>query len=123
MKQSLTKKSRLDLGQRMIEMCSLSGWQSTTLNPDMGDGDKLAMLTARFGKLAAEDHPNDLYGELVALSAVSMGWAQGIARREARERKRRSRAVRRERKRAKREAARQAAHTGRPVETAKTTKT
>lgn len=122
-KQSLTKKSRLDLGQRMIDMCSLSGWQSTTLNPDMGDGDKLALLTARFGKLATEDHPSDLYGELVALSAVSMGWAQGIARREARERKRRSRASRRARKRKAREDRRQATHGHRPVETVPTSVT
>ena len=108
-KQSLTKKSRMDLGQRMIDMCSLSGWQATTLNPDMSDADKLAIVTARFGKLATEDHPADLYGELIEVSAATMGWAQGIARREARERKRRSRERKRirreERKRAKRKAA------------------
>ena len=107
-KQSLTKKSRMDLGQAMISMCTLSGWQSTTLNPDMGDVDKLAIVTARFGKLAAEDNPADLYGELMAVSAATTGWAQGIARREARERKRRSRerkrSRRQERKRAKRKA-------------------
>ena len=93
----------------MIDMCSLSGWQATTLNPDMGDADKLAIVTARFGKLATEDHPADLYGELIEVSAATMGWAQGIARREARERKRRSRERKRirkqERKRAKRKAA------------------
>ena len=122
-KQSLTKKSRMDLGQRMIEMCTLSGWQATTLNPDMGDADKLAILTGKFGKLAVEDHPADLYGELIGLSAVTMGWAQGIARREARERKRRSRASRKERKRKQREGRRQAAHHKRPVETIKTAKT
>jgi hypothetical protein len=108
-KQSLTKKSRMDLGQAMISMCTLSGWQSTVLNPDMGDVEKLAIVTARFGKLAAQDHPADLYSELMAVSAATTGWAQGIARREARERKRRSREQKRirreERKRAKRKAA------------------
>lgn len=93
-KQSLTKKSRTDLGRRMIGMCQLSGWQSTTLNPDMADVEKLTIVTARFGKIAAEDDPDALYAELIELSAATMGWAQGIARRQAKERKRRSREAR-----------------------------
>jgi hypothetical protein len=83
-KQSLTKKSRSDLGQRMIDMCTLTGWQGTTLNPDMSDADKLAILTARFGKLVTQDDATQLYTELVDISAASMGWAQGIARQEKR---------------------------------------
>ena len=75
----------------MLGMCQLSGWQATTLNPDMGDAEKLAIVSARFGKLATEDDYAAKYTELISLSAVTMGWAQGIARREARERKRRSR--------------------------------
>jgi hypothetical protein len=98
-KQSLTKKSRNDLGQRMVEMCTLTGWQGTTLNPDMGDDAKMVILSSVFGKLAAEDDPDELYRELVALAGVTMGWAQGIARREMRERKRRERQRKRERKR------------------------
>ena len=130
-KQSLTKKSRLDLGTGMVKMCQLTGWPSTTLNPDMDDDTKLGILTVRFGKLATsadvgqqestEKKTSDiitgrshhdvtaLYDDLIALSAVTMGWAQGIARREARDRKRRSRERKRirkeERKRAKRKAA------------------
>jgi len=79
-KQSLTKQSRRDLGQRMIEMCTLTGWQGTTINPDMSDSDKLAILTTRFGKIASEDDPTEMYAELLDLSAAAMGWAQGIAR-------------------------------------------
>jgi hypothetical protein len=100
-KQSLTKKSRSDLGQRMIDMCTLTGWQGTTLNPDMSDTDKLAILTARFGKLVTQDDAAQLYSELVDISAASMGWAQGIARREKREHRRALRADRKARKAAK----------------------
>lgn len=107
-KQSMTKKSRMDLSTQMLGMCQLSGWQATTLNPDMGDAEKLAIVSARFGKLATEDDYAAKYTELISLAAVTMGWAQGIARREARERKRRSRERKRirrqERKRAKRKA-------------------
>ena len=103
-KQSLTKKSRNDLGRRMINMCSLSGWQSTTLNPDMADTEKLAILSARFGVIAADAADREgLYAELIDLSAATMGWAQGIARHQARERKQRSRAARKEQRRVKRE--------------------
>lgn len=103
-KHSMTKKSRLDLSQRMVEMCTLSGWQSTTLNPDMGTEAKMAILSDRFGHIATENDDESLYQALIALSAVSMGWAQGIERRNARDRKRLSR----ERKRARREAKRRA---------------
>lgn len=106
-KHSMTKKSRADLSQRMVEMCTLSGWQSTTLNPDMGTDAKMAILADRFGHIATEGDDDSLYQALIALSAVSMGWAQGIERRNARDRKRASRERRRaakaERKRAKRE--------------------
>ena len=64
----------------MIEMCTLTGWQGTTINPDMSDSDKLAILTTRFGKIASEDDPTEMYAELLDLSAAAMGWAQGIAR-------------------------------------------
>ena len=84
-KQSLTKQSRKDLGQRMIEMCTLTGWQGTTINPDMSDSDKLAILTTRFGKIASEDDPTEMYAELLDLSAAAMGWAQGIARTQKRD--------------------------------------
>jgi hypothetical protein len=107
-KHSMTKKTRMDASQAMVQMCTLGGWQSTTLNPDMTDSAKLAILTNRFGKLAVEDDAGELYHELIGLSAVTLGWAQGIARREARDRKRRSRERKRirrdERKRAKKKA-------------------
>jgi hypothetical protein len=98
-KQSLTKKSRTDLGRAMIRMCSLTGWQSTTLNPDMSPADKLAIVTTAFSTIAKDATHPDLYDELIRLSACTMGWAQGIARREARDRKRRAREQKKERKR------------------------
>jgi hypothetical protein len=82
-KQSLTKKSRRELAQRMVQMSQLTGWRDTTLNPDMGTATKMAILTNRYGKIVtAEDDPAELYDELIALSAVTMGWAQSIARRQ-----------------------------------------
>ena len=123
-KQSMTKKSRMDLSAEMVSMCTLTGWQGTTLNPDMGDEAKLAILANRYGKLASEDDPAALYTELIRLSAASMGWAQGIARREMRDRKRRSRERKRIRKEERKRAKRRAKRDGkRPVETVKTTKT
>lgn len=107
-KQSLTKKSRIDLGRDMMAMCRLAGWQSTTLNPEMAPADKLAIVTAAFGKLATEDTEADLYGELIRLSATTMGWAQGIERRASRDRKRAQRAKKKARKRARKEAKREA---------------
>ena len=95
MKQSLTKKSRSDLGRRMIEMCTLTGWQGTTLNPDMADQDKLAILTARFGRLVTQDDPDELYAELLDVSAVAMGWAQGLTRRQKRDQRRAKKAAKR----------------------------
>ena len=107
-KHSMTKKSRMDLSQRMVAMCTLSGWQSTTLNPDMGTEAKMVILADKFGTIATDTDDESLYQALIALSAVSMGWAQGIERRNARDRKRASRERRRaakaERRRAKREA-------------------
>ena len=129
-KQSLTKKSRTDLNRAMIAMCSLTGWQSTALNPDLDTADKLAILSAHFGKITTVTHVapdrdvktdiitgkfedvEALYAELISLAAVTMGWAQGIARRELRDRKRRSREQKLARKQARKE-----------VETVKTTRT
>lgn len=80
-KQSLTKKNLNALRERMVNMCQLTGWRDTTLNPDMGNDVKMSILTNRFGKIVtAEDDPDSLYTELVALAAVSMGWAQAIAK-------------------------------------------
>jgi hypothetical protein len=79
-KQSLSKKSRMALGEAMVRMCSLYGWQATTLNVDMGDSDKMALLTTRYSKIALTDDPGTRYDELVELAAVTMGWAQAIAR-------------------------------------------
>jgi len=103
MKQSMTKKSRTDLSRAMVAMCSLTGWRDTTLNPDMGDDAKMAILAARFGKVTTQDADDTLYNELIDMAAVTMGWAQGIARRDARDRKRKSRAKKKEKKREKRE--------------------
>jgi len=83
-KQSLTKKSRVALGEAMVRMCSLYGWQATTLNLDMGDSDKMALLTTRYSKIALTDDPGTRYDELVELSAVAMGWAQAEARKQKR---------------------------------------
>lgn len=103
-KQSTTKKSRVDLSAAMVNMCQLTGWRDTTLNPDLDDHAKMAMLASRFGKVTVTDDDSALYDELIALSATSMGWAQGIARRDARDRKRTSRAARKARRAAKRAA-------------------
>jgi hypothetical protein len=103
-KQSLTKKSRTDLGRSMVGMCTLTGWQGTTLNPDMSDPDKLVIATSQFGKILAQDDPDELYAELIRLSAVTMGWAQGIERRAKRDRKRLAQAAKKARKKAKRSA-------------------
>jgi hypothetical protein len=103
MKQSMTKKSRTDLSRAMVAMCQLTGWRDTTLNPDMGDDAKMAILAARFGKVTTQDADDTLYNELVDMAAVTMGWAQGISRRDARDRKRKSRARKKEKKRQKKE--------------------
>jgi hypothetical protein len=103
-KQSLTKKSRTDLGRSMVGMCTLTGWQGTTLNPDMADPDKLVIATTQFGKILAQDDPDALYAELIRLSAVTMGWAQGIERRAKRDRKRLAQAAKKARRKAKRSA-------------------
>jgi hypothetical protein len=94
-KQSLTKKARTDLARRMVAMCTLTGWQGTTLNPDMADQDKLAILTARFGRLVTQDDPDELYAELLDISAVAMGWAQGLTRRQKRDHRRAAKAAKR----------------------------
>jgi hypothetical protein len=103
MKQSMTKKSRTDLSRAMVAMCQLTGWRDTTLNPDMGDDAKMSILAARFGKVSTQDPDDTLYNELVDMSAVTMGWAQGIARRDSRDRKRKSRARKKEKKRQKKD--------------------
>ena len=101
MKQSMTKKSRTDLSRAMVAMCSLTGWRDTTLNPDMGDDAKMAILAARFGKVTTQDADDTLYNELIDMAAVTMGWAQGISRRDARDRKRASRARKKAKKKEK----------------------
>lgn len=103
-KQSMTKKSRADLSAAMVNMCQLTGWRDTTLNPDLDDDAKMSALAARFGKVTVTDDDSTLYDELIVLSATSMGWAQGIARRDARDRKRVSRAARKTRRAARRKA-------------------
>jgi hypothetical protein len=87
-KQSMTKKVRTDVARAMVRMCSLTGWQSTTLNTDMGNAEKLTIVTNRFSKIMAVDDPEEMYAELIALSAVTLGWAQSITKRERRERRR-----------------------------------
>jgi hypothetical protein len=79
-KQSLTKKSRFALGRAMVAMCGLGGWQATTLNREMGNQDKLGILTTRYSKIALADDDAALYDELVALAAATMGWAQALAK-------------------------------------------
>jgi hypothetical protein len=87
-KQSLTKLSRKKLAERMVSMCQLSGWRDTTLNPEMSSATKMSILTNRYGKIiTAEDDAEQLYTELIALSAVTMGWAQSIVRQQKQEQK------------------------------------
>jgi hypothetical protein len=85
LKQSLNKASRKALARKMIGMCSLSGWQSTTLNPGMSNDDKMSLLTTRFSKVALTDDPEMLYDSLLNLAATTMGWAQAIAKQRAQE--------------------------------------
>lgn len=87
-KQSMTKKVRTDVSRAMIRMCSLGGWQSSTLNPDMGNAEKLTIVTTRYSKIMAVDDPEEMYAELIALSATTLGWAQSITRSERRSRRR-----------------------------------
>ncbi len=101
MKRSMTKKSRNDLSAAMMGMCQLTGWRDTTLNPDLSNDAKIAIIAARFGKVAGTDDDTALYGELMALAAVTVGAAQGLARRDARDRKRRSRAARKAQRKAR----------------------
>ena len=102
MKRTMTKKSRKDLSAAMMGMCQLTGWRDTTLNPDLSNDAKIAIIAARFGKVAGSDDHEQLYGELMGLAAVTVGAAQGIARRDARDRKRRSRAARKAERKARR---------------------
>lgn len=97
-KQSMTKKVRTDVSRAMVRMCSLSGWQSTPLNPDMGNAEKLTIVTSRFGKIMAVDDPDEMYDELIALSATTLGWAQSITRREIRDRRRKAKEAKRKAK-------------------------
>lgn len=83
LKQSLNKTSRKALARKMLAMCSLSGWQATTLNPGMSADTKMSLLTTRFSKVALTDDPDTLYDELVGLAATTMGWAQAIAKQKA----------------------------------------
>jgi hypothetical protein len=89
LKQSLNKTSRQALARKMIAMCSLSGWQATTLNPGMSNDDKMSLLTTRFSKVALTDDPEMLYDSLLGLAATTMGWAQAIAKQRAQEKSQR----------------------------------
>jgi hypothetical protein len=80
LKQTLNKTSRKALVQQMLAMCRLSGWQATTLNPGMSNSDKMALVTARYSKVALTDDADLLYDELVGLAATTMGWAQAISK-------------------------------------------
>jgi len=85
LKQTLNKTSRQALSRKMLAMCSLSGWQATTLNPGMSPSDKLALVTTRYSKVALTDDPEELYDELLALAAATMGWAQSEAKQRAKD--------------------------------------
>jgi len=95
---TLTRTTRRDLGRAMLDMTGPGGWRSTTLNPDMPDPRKFAILSDRFDKITQTDEGTVLYRELLALAAVAAGWAQGIQRRHWRDVKRARRAARRARR-------------------------
>ena len=101
-RRTLTRTTRRDLGRAMVDMCEPGGWRVTTLNPDLPDPRKFAILSDRFDKISQSDDPHVLYAELLGLAAVATGWAQGIERRAWRDAKRRQRAERRERRAARR---------------------
>ena len=101
-KRKLTKRSRTDLSRHMTAMCHESGWQSTTLNPNMPGTGKLTILSVRFGNVAAGSDPEALYVDLLDLSAAAMGWAQALQREVWRRQKREQRARKRAAKRDKR---------------------
>ena len=94
-RRTLTRTTRRDLGRAMTDMCEPGGWRVTTLNPDLPDPRKFAILSDRFDKISQSDDPHVLYAELLGLAAVATGWAQGIERRAWRDAKRASRAARR----------------------------
>lgn len=94
-RRTLTRTTRRDLGRAMTDMCEPGGWRVTTLNPDLPDPRKMAILSDRFDKIAMTDDPHVLYAELLGLAAVATGWAQGIERRAWRDAKRAQRARRR----------------------------
>lgn len=97
-RRTLTRTTRRDLGRAMVDMCEPGGWQASTLNPDLPDVRKFAILSDRFDKIAQTDDPHVLYGALLALAASSAGWAQGVARRQWRDAKRVQRAAARSRR-------------------------
>lgn len=101
-RRTLTRTTRRDLGRAMVDMCEPGGWRVTTLNPDLPDPRKFAILSDRFDKISQSDDPHVLYGELLGLAAVATGWAQGIERRAWRDAKRESRARRTAQRRAQR---------------------
>ena len=101
-RRTLTRTVRDDLSKAMVDMCRPEGWRHSTLNPDLPDERKLAILAARMDVLAmragAERDRQVLYGELLDLAAVATGWAQGIARRQWRDAKRAQRSAKRARR-------------------------
>jgi hypothetical protein len=91
-RRTLTRTTRRDLSRAMTDMCEPGGWRATTLNPDLSDPRKFAILSDRFDKISQTDDPHVLYAELLGLAAVATGWAQGIERRAWRDAKRAQRA-------------------------------
>jgi hypothetical protein len=91
-RRTLTRTTRRDLSRVMTDMCEPGGWRATTLNPDLPDPRKFAILSDRFDKITQTDDPHVLYAELLGLAAVATGWAQGIERRAWRDAKRAQRA-------------------------------
>ena len=104
-RRTLTHTVRDDLSKAMVDMCRPEGWRHSTLNPDLSEDRKLAILVARMDVLTmragAERDRQVLYGELLDLAAVATGWAQGIARRQWRDAKRAQRSAKRARRTAR----------------------
>lgn len=104
-RRTLTRTVRDDLSKAMVDMCRPEGWRQSTLNPDLAEERKLAILIARMDVLTlragADRDRQVLYGELLDLAAVATGWAQGIARRRWRDTKRAQRSAKRARRAAR----------------------
>ena len=73
-RRTLTRTTRRDLGRAMVDMCEPGGWRASTLNPDLPDPRKFAILSDRFDNVAQTDDPHVLYGALLGLAAAAAGW-------------------------------------------------